>query len=158
MPTYRTSPTAAEHARAQRMRAFGQFLLFASLGLLGLVVVAAGGSWFWLASKGKMADLGEMARKGALMTPAAAGGDAYEAFFDTPAKLEAEAKDAKAEKEARDKAEAVRRLREEVKRRDPRITHILALRERIEKWRAEKASQAVIDEPVEYRRIEAEAR
>lgn len=156
MPTYRTSPTAAEHARAQRMRAFGQFMLFASLGLLGLVVVATGGSWFWLASKGKMSDLGEMARKGALMTPATAGGDAYEQFFDTPAKAEAEEKEAKAEREAKAKAEAIRKLREEVRRQDPRITHILALRERIEKWKAEKANQAIADEPVEYRRAGAD--
>ncbi len=158
MPTYRSSPTAAEHARAQRMRAVGQFLMFAFLGLLGLVVAALGGSWIWIASKGKMADFGQMARHGALMTPAAAGGDAYEKFFDTPAKLEAEAQDAKTEKEARDKAEAVRRLREEVKRRDPRVTHILALRERIEKWKAEKASQAIADEPVEFRRIGVDGR
>lgn len=155
MHTYHRSPSAAEHARAQRIRALGQFLLFASLGILGLVVASIGGTWFWYASKGKMADLGQMARHGALMTPAAAGGDAYEQFFDTPAKAEAEEKEAKAEREAKAKAEAVRKLREEVRRQDPRVTHILALRERIERWKAEKASQAAADEPVEYRRVDA---
>jgi predicted Zn-dependent protease len=156
MHTYQRSPSAAEHARAQRIRALGQFLLFASLGVLGLVVASVGGTWFWYASKGKMADLGQMARHGALMTPAAAGGDAYEQFFDTPAKAEAEEKEAKAEREAKAKAEAIRKLREEVRRQDPRITHILALRERIEKWKAEKANQAIADEPVEYRRAGAD--
>lgn len=155
MHTYQRSPSAAEHARAQRIRAVGQFLLFASLGMLGLVVASVGGTWFWYASKGKMADLGQMARHGALMTPAAAGGSAYEEFFDTPAKAAAEEKEAKAEREANAKAEAIRKLREEVRRQDPRITHILALRERIEKWKAEKASQAAADEPVEYRRAGA---
>ena len=155
MHTYQRSPSAAEHARAQRIRALGQFLLFASLGMLGLVVASVGGTWFWYASKGKIADLGQMARHGALMTPAAAGGDAYEQFFDTPAKAAAEEKEAKAEREANAKAEAIRKLREEVRRQDPRITHILALRERIEKWKAEKASQAAADEPVEYRRTGA---
>lgn len=153
MHAYQRSPSAAEHARAQRLRAVGQFLLFASLGVLGLVVASIGGTWFWYASKGKMADLGQMARHGTLMTPSAAGGDAYEAFFDTPAKIAAEEKEAKIEREAREKAEAIRRLREEVRRQDPRITYILALRERIERWKAEKASQAAAEEPVEYRRI-----
>ena len=76
MPKTNRTPTAAEHARAQRLRAFGSLVMFACLGVLGLVCVTVGGAWFWYASKGKVADLALMAKHGALMTPKDALGDA----------------------------------------------------------------------------------
>lgn len=146
-------PTAAEHARTQRLRALGSLVMFASLGVLGLVSVSIGGAWLWYASKGKVSDLALMAKHGALFTPKDSLGDAYEDFFDTPAKLDKE----KAEEEReRIRAEALRQLREEIRKQDPRVAHIQALRDRIEKWKAERASQS--DEGgVAFRKIEGGA-
>ena len=160
MPKTNRTPTAAEHARAQRLRAFGSLVMFASLGVLGLVCVTVGGAWFWYASKGKVADLALMAKHGALMTPKDALGDAYEDYFDTPGKLEAETeaqdKERAEEKKALAKAEAVRQLREEIRKQDPRVTHIQALRERIERWKTERASQSD-DGGVTFRKLEGKA-
>ncbi|GJD87796.1 hypothetical protein BHAOGJBA_1301 [Methylobacterium hispanicum] len=143
-------PTAAEHARTQRLRAFGSLVMFACLGILGLVLVSVGGAWLWYASKGKVSDLALMAKHGTLNTPKDSLGDAYEDFFDTPGKLDKERAE---EERERIKADAVRQLREEIRKQDPRVAHIQALRERIEKWKAERASQG--DEGgVTFRKIE----
>ena len=57
------------------------------------------------------------------------------------------------EKKAQATAEAVRQLREEVRKQDPRVIHIQALRERVEKWRTERASQSD-DGGVTFRKLE----